>query len=141
MQVTINHPAKPSAELGVLQCLALCNFASSANNRSAHFCSAWTRLLGYGLSVRKGFVSSTIRLLLFHQNYATLLKSAGNTLSSSILLFLHMKNNCCCVGKLAESTPRYGATWWPKLMAYECCAHGGWSHLGRGLALGRVTQR
>lgn len=30
----------PSEEPGVLQYLALCNFASSANNRSGHFCSA-----------------------------------------------------------------------------------------------------
>lgn len=30
----------PSAEPEVLQYLVLCNFASSANNRSGHFCSA-----------------------------------------------------------------------------------------------------
>lgn len=30
----------PSAEPGVLQYLAICNFASSANNKSGHFCSA-----------------------------------------------------------------------------------------------------
>lgn len=57
----------------------------------------------------QGIFSVSTELLLFYQNYATLLKSAGNTLSSSTLLFLNMKNSCCCAGKLAESIPRCGA--------------------------------
>lgn len=39
-QVFAGNYKSPSAELGVLQYLALCNFTSSANNRSGHFFSA-----------------------------------------------------------------------------------------------------
>lgn len=58
-------PCKAFCRARVLQYLALCNFASSANNRSAHFCSAWTRLSVYRLSVHKGFFQSPLNCFFF----------------------------------------------------------------------------
>lgn len=54
--ISAGNYKSPSAEPEVLQYLALCNFASSANNRSGHFCSASDRPSSYMLWIHKELV-------------------------------------------------------------------------------------